>query len=53
VAPSGQLRGWPVGPSNSWGTKVGDAGYFYLSYDYLRTYAKYGFIITQVRTDMV
>lgn len=33
---------------NSWGTGVGQAGYLYLSYDYLRTYAKYGYIINEV-----
>jgi hypothetical protein len=34
---------------NSWGTDKGQAGYFYLSYDYIRTYAKYGYYITAVK----
>jgi C1A family cysteine protease len=34
---------------NSWGTAKGQSGYFYLSYDYIRTYAKYGYIITSVK----
>ena len=33
---------------NSWGTARGQNGYVYLSYDYIRTYAKYGYIITDV-----
>ncbi len=33
---------------NSWGTSRGQAGYVYLSYDYIRTYAKYGYVITDV-----
>jgi len=33
---------------NSWGTDRGHAGYVYLSYDYIRTYAKYGYYITDV-----
>lgn len=33
---------------NSWGTDKGQAGYVYLTYDYIRTYAKYGFYITDV-----
>jgi hypothetical protein len=33
---------------NSWGTARGHAGYVYLTYDYIRTYAKYGYIITEV-----
>jgi hypothetical protein len=37
---------------NSWGTETGDSGYYYLSYDYVRTYAKYGYIVEQIRTDM-
>jgi hypothetical protein len=37
---------------NSWGTGTGDSGYYYLSYDYVRTYAKYGYIVEQIRTDM-
>jgi hypothetical protein len=33
---------------NSWGSGKGQNGYVYLSYDYIRTYAKYGFYITGV-----
>ena len=33
---------------NSWGSSKGQAGYVYLSYDYIRTYAKYGYVITDV-----
>jgi hypothetical protein len=33
---------------NSWGTSKGQAGYLYLSYDYIRTYAKYGYVINEV-----
>lgn len=33
---------------NSWGTAKGQAGYLYLSYDYIRTYAKYGYVINEV-----
>jgi C1A family cysteine protease len=33
---------------NSWGTGIGEAGYVKLSYDYIRTYAKYGWYITAV-----
>ena len=34
---------------NSWGAGVGQSGYLYLSYDYIRTYAKYGYYITKVK----
>lgn len=37
---------------NSWGTQAGDEGYYYLSYDYIRTYAKYGYIVQQIRKSM-
>lgn len=33
---------------NSWGTGYGQSGYLYLSYDYIRTYAKYGYYVTGV-----
>jgi C1A family cysteine protease len=33
---------------NSWGTSKGQSGYVYLSYDYIRTYAKYGYVINEV-----
>jgi C1A family cysteine protease len=31
---------------NSWGTAVGHSGYFYLTYEYLQTYAKYGYVVS-------
>jgi C1A family cysteine protease len=34
---------------NSWDKDWGHDGYAYLSYDYVRTYAKYGFIITGIQ----
>jgi len=33
---------------NSWGTDFGRAGYVYVSYNYLQTYGKYGYIIKSV-----
>jgi C1A family cysteine protease len=33
---------------NSWSASHGHAGYFYLSYDYIRTYGKYGYIVKGV-----
>lgn len=33
---------------NSWGPDLGHDGYLYLSFDYIRTYAKYGYVITAV-----
>jgi len=33
---------------NSWNTTRGHEGYFYISYDYIRTYGKYGYIIKSV-----
>lgn len=33
---------------NSWGSDWGHNGYAYLSYDYIRTYAKYGYYVTGV-----
>jgi C1A family cysteine protease len=38
---------------NSWGTKRGHAGYLHVSYDYLRTYGKYGYVTTKMRTGKV
>lgn len=35
---------------NSWGTSSGHAGYVYLTYDYMRTYAGAGYIINSVRS---
>lgn len=37
---------------NSWGKEKGNQGYYYLSYDYIRTYAKYGYIILKMLTNM-
>jgi hypothetical protein len=42
---------------NSWGTNVngemvGKDGYYFLSYDYVRNYGKYGFVVRNVRSDM-
>jgi len=37
---------------NSWGTDDGNEGYRYLSYDYIRQYAKYGYIVHAIGTDM-
>jgi C1A family cysteine protease len=33
---------------NSWGPQYGHDGYVYLSYDYLRTYGKYGYVTTKI-----
>ncbi|MFQ5809930.1 MAG: C1 family peptidase [Armatimonadota bacterium] len=33
---------------NSWGSGCGQSGYVYLSYDYIRTYSKYGYVIDSV-----
>jgi hypothetical protein len=33
---------------NSWGAALGDGGYIRLSYDYMRTYGKYGYFIFDV-----
>lgn len=37
---------------NSWGADKGDHGYFFLSYEYFTTYAKVGYTITGIRTDL-
>jgi hypothetical protein len=37
---------------NSWGPERGVNGYYYLSHDYVRQYAKYGYIVHSLRTDM-
>jgi C1A family cysteine protease len=36
---------------NSWGVGYGTGGYLYISYDYMRTYAKYGYITQKVKVD--
>jgi hypothetical protein len=36
---------------NSWGN-TGNAGYYYFSYDYIRQYAKYGYVVLTARSDM-
>lgn len=33
---------------NSWGSGFGHAGYAYLSYDYVQTYARYGYVVLGV-----
>ena len=33
---------------NSWGTGFGHGGYAFLSYDYMQTYAKYGYVVLGV-----
>jgi hypothetical protein len=38
---------------NSWGTSYGHAGYLYMTYDYIRTYARYGYVTTRLRTGNV
>lgn len=37
---------------NSWGEDRGNDGYYYLSYDYVKEYAKYGYIVHEMRSDM-
>ncbi len=37
---------------NSWGTKEGNKGYYFLSYDYVMIYAKYGYIVQKMSTNM-
>lgn len=37
---------------NSWGTSVGTGGHYNLSYDYIRRYARYGYIVQKFRQDM-
>lgn len=37
---------------NSWGVAKGVSGYYYLSYDYLIEYAKYGYIVHGIRSDL-
>lgn len=37
---------------NSWDTTFGVSGYMYLSYDYITTYAKYGYIVLGISTTM-
>jgi C1A family cysteine protease len=38
---------------NSWGTSKGNEGYYYLSYDYIIEYAKYGYIVHEMRSNFV
>ena len=37
---------------NSWGSNAGNNGYYYLSHDYIRYYAKYGYIVQSVTRDI-
>lgn len=37
---------------NSWGAGHGHDGYLWLSYDYIREYAKYGYVMLSIRDDM-
>ncbi len=37
---------------NSWGDDFGADGFMYLSYDYISQYAKYGYIVYNIRQDM-
>ena len=36
---------------NSWGTDFGHAGYAYVTYEYMQTYAKYGYVVKSVYVD--
>ena len=38
---------------NSWGDDYGHDGYLYLTYDYIRTYARYGYATTSIRRAMI
>ena len=38
---------------NSWGSGWSNSGYAYLSYDYIRTYAKYGYYIKTVSPNVI
>ncbi len=38
---------------NSWGTSVGHHGYYYLSYDYVQWYGRYGFVVTELTDNKV
>lgn len=37
---------------NSWGPGPGTNGYYYLSYDYVREYAKYGYVVHEMDSNM-
>ena len=38
---------------NSWGTARGHNGYLWISYDYIRTYAKYGYLISEPSSGII
>jgi len=38
---------------NSWSSAYGHKGYLYLSYDYIRTYGRYGYVTTDYRSGLV
>jgi hypothetical protein len=38
---------------NSWGTDYGDGGYLYMTYDYIRAYARYGYSTAALRDGKV
>ena len=52
------IVGYRTGPvpyfvcKNNWGDTKGIGGYCCLSYDYLIEYAKYGYIIHGIRSDL-
>ena len=38
---------------NSWGEKYGHNGYLWLSYDYIKTYARYGYVTLEIQANNV
>ncbi|MGP0065727.1 MAG: C1 family peptidase, partial [Isosphaeraceae bacterium] len=38
---------------NSWGADYGHGGYLFMTYDYLRTYARYGYTTTRLRSGKI